>query len=161
NHIAKYGLENVDLVFGGPPCQGFSQIGPRDRSDNRNQLYREFARVLETLSPRMFLMENVPNLLLMEKGHFRDVILKRLAAAGYKNVTYIKLSAVDYGVPQTRERVFFFGTRDDVRLPFELQTFASEILEKLKVKKPVTVRDAISDLPKRVSESGEVMPYPA
>src|SRR5205814_620148 len=52
----------VDLVFGGPPCQGFSQIGTRDLNDERNALYEEFARVVGTLKPKVFLMENVPNL---------------------------------------------------------------------------------------------------
>src|SRR5258707_9331656 len=113
DHVTRYKLNDVDLVFGGPPCQGYSQIGPRDLSDDRNELYLQFARVLQTLRPRMFLMENVPNLLLMEKGHFRDAILSHLRSIGYKNTTYVKMSAADYGVPQTRERVFFFGTRDD------------------------------------------------
>lgn len=103
NHLTKYKLENVDLVFGGPPCQGYSQIGPRDLLDGRNELYLQFARVLKTLRPRMFLMENVPNLLLMEKGHFRDAILAHLRSIGYRNSTFVKLSAADYGGRLGRE----------------------------------------------------------
>lgn len=160
NHLTQYKLDNVDLVFGGPPCQGFSQIGPRDLLDGRNELYLQFARVLKTLRPRMFLMENVPNLLLMEKGHFRDAILAHLRSIGYRNSTFVKLSAADYGVPQARERVFFFGTRDDLDLKLELQDFAESVLKKIRVTKPVVVRDAIGDLPPDVVHSGETAPYP-
>lgn len=160
DHHTRYQLEDVDLVFGGPPCQGYSQIGPRDLLDDRNELYQEFARIVRTLKPRMFLMENVPNLLLMQKGHFKEAILKHLGSLGYQNVTFVKLSAADYGVPQTRERVFFFGTRDDLVLPFSLKDYASAILRKIRAKKPVTVREAISDLPASVVHSGETMAYP-
>lgn len=160
DHLVRYRLQDIDLVFGGPPCQGYSQIGPRDLLDDRNQLYREFARVITTLKPRMFLMENVPNLLLMQKGHFKDAILDHLGSLGYHNVTFVKLSAADYGVPQTRERVFFFGTRDDIETSFDLKEYATAILKKIQVKKPVTVREAIGDLPSWVVHSGETMPYP-
>jgi DNA (cytosine-5)-methyltransferase 1 len=107
DHRKKYKLENIDLVFGGPPCQGFSQIGPRDLFDDRNELYQQYARVVNTIRPRAFIMENVPNILLMKKGYFRDAIVQHFVKLGYKNTTYIKVSAADYGVPQTRERVFF------------------------------------------------------
>ncbi len=159
-HREKYGLTDIDLVFGGPPCQGYSQIGPRDLSDNRNELYLQYARVVNTLKPRMFLMENVPNLLLMEKGHFRDAILRHFAGMGYNNTTFLKVSAADFGVPQTRERVFFFGTRDDLDMPVDLRAYATGILEQLKVAKPVTVWQAIGDLPPGVVPSGKAMPYP-
>ncbi len=162
DHIARYKLEGIDLVFGGPPCQGFSQIGPRDLLDDRNVLYREFARVIRHIRPRMFLMENVPNLLLMEKGHFRDAIINHFVDLGYKNTTYLKVSAADVGVPQTRERVFFFGTRDDISLSGEeLRKLAAGVLEAQKVERPVTVWEAIGDLPSAVVHSGEVAPYPA
>jgi DNA (cytosine-5)-methyltransferase 1 len=161
DHRVRYQLDDVDLVFGGPPCQGYSQIGPRDLLDDRNELYQQFARVVRVLKPRMFLMENVPNLILMEKGHFRDAILYHMASLGYGNTTYIKVSAADFGVPQTRERVFFFGTRDGLPLPFSLREYAEAILAKMKIKQPVTVREAIADLPASVVPSDHVMPYPA
>jgi DNA (cytosine-5)-methyltransferase 1 len=151
---------SVDLVFGGPPCQGFSQIGPRDLTDERNELYLQYARVVKSLRPRMFLMENVPNLLLMEKGIFRDAILRHFAKLGYSNTTFVRVSADDYGVPQTRERVFFFGTRDDCDMPFDLKGFAEGVLNQLKVNKPTTVWDAIGDLPAKVVPSGDLLPYP-
>lgn len=160
DHLSRYRLQEVDLVFGGPPCQGYSQIGPRDLLDNRNNLYREFARVVGVLQPRMFLMENVPNLLLMEKGHFRNAIIQQLASAGYANATFAKVSAADYGVPQTRERVFFFGTRNGLQLPFDLKDYALALFSKMRTGKVVTVREAISDLPASVVNSGETASYP-
>ena len=159
-HREKYHLDDIDLVFGGPPCQGYSQIGPRDLLDHRNELYLQYARVVKTLKPRLFLMENVPNFLLMQKGHFRDAIVGHFASMGYRNTTFLKVSAADFGVPQARERVFFFGTRDDLVLSKDLRDFASSLLVKLKVKKPVTVREAIGDLPAAVVHSGHTMPYP-
>lgn len=152
--------DDVDLVFGGPPCQGFSQIGPRDFFDDRNQLYREYARVVDELRPKMFLMENVPNLLLMKKGHFRDAIIEHFSSLGYSNTTFVKLSASDFGVPQTRERVFFFGTRDDLKFCLDLKSYAEGVLKKLRIRKPVSVWDAIGDLPQSVVPSGAVLPYP-
>ena len=62
DHIKQYDLANVDLVFGGPPCQGYSQIGTRDLHDPRNRLFEEFSRVVTTLKPKLFLMENVRGL---------------------------------------------------------------------------------------------------
>jgi DNA (cytosine-5)-methyltransferase 1 len=160
-HRKEYGLTAIDVVFGGPPCQGYSQIGPRDLTDDRNELYQQYARVVRSLKPRMFLMENVPNLLLMEKGHFKEAILKHFASMGYSNTTFLKVSAADFGVPQTRERVFFFGTRDNVDLSVDLREYANGVLERMKVAEPVTVWQAIGDLPSKVVHSGNTMPYPA
>ena len=160
DHAVKYKLQDIDLIFGGPPCQGFSQIGPRDLLDDRNSLYREFARVIRHIQPRMFLMENVPNMLLMKKGHFRDAILAHFRELGYRNTTVVKVSAADFGVPQTRERVFFFGTRDDLQSELDLQSFAVSRLEPLKLADPITVWQAIGDLPAEVVHSGETTAYP-
>lgn len=156
----KYGLNDIDLVFGGPPCQGYSQIGPRDLLDDRNELYLQYARVVKTLRPRVFLMENVPNLLLMEKGHFKDAILRHFASIGYANTTFVKASAADFGVPQTRERVFFFGTRDDLEARFSLADYAAAVLRSLKAPRAVSVSEAIDDLPDAVVHSGHTMEYP-
>ena len=160
DHIKQYGLKNIDLIFGGPPCQGYSQIGPRDLHDPRNRLFEEFSRVVSTLRPKLFLMENVPNLLLLNKGHFRDLILEEFARIGYANTTFVKVSAADYGVPQLRQRVVFVGVRDDLALNDELRSVVQRTLTKMVHLLPFTVRDAISDLPNRVVPSGSVMPYP-
>lgn len=153
--------ENVDLVFGGPPCQGFSQIGPRDLFDDRNQLYTQFARVVDELRPRMFLMENVPNILLMKKGHFRDAIIEHFRGLGYGNTTFVKVSAADFGVPQTRERVFFFGTRDDAGHTGDIGDFARSVLDAQKVAEHTSVWQAIGDLPSEVVPSGAILNYPS
>lgn len=159
-HREQYGLQSVDLVFGGPPCQGFSQIGMRRLDDERNELYLEFTRIVATLRPKVFLMENVPNLALMNKGHFKRLILKEFAEIGYSNALMLRVSADEFGVPQTRQRVIFLGTRDEDRLTFDLESLAECVLEGLKVERPVTVREAIDDLPDQIVHSGETMPYP-
>jgi DNA (cytosine-5)-methyltransferase 1 len=112
------------------------------------------------LKPRIFIMENVPNLLRMERGHFRDAILNHFRSIGYRNTTFVKVSAADFGVPQTRERVFFFGTRNSLKLRSDIRQIADAALEKLLVQRPVVVRDAIGDLPGVVVQSGRTMAYP-
>ncbi|GMV49983.1 MAG: DNA (cytosine-5-)-methyltransferase [Nitrospira sp.] len=159
--IDKYGLQNIDLVFGGPPCQGYSQIGTRDLNDRRNHLYEEFARVVEKLKPRIFLMENVPNLALLNRGHYRDLILKKFREIGYSNTTMLKVTASDFGVPQVRQRIVFIGTRDQEEFSFDLHEFVTKALSNMTVSRPVTVWEAIEDLSKRkVVESGYTLPYP-
>lgn len=159
DHRQAYRLDDTDVVFGGPPCQGFSQIGMRRLDDERNELYLQYARVVDELRPRLFLMENVPNLALMNKGHFKRLILNHFASIGYRNTVMLRVSADDFGVPQTRQRVIFIGTRDDLGFRFDLTSFATSVLDGLKVQRPVTVAEAIGDLPDNVVESGETMPY--
>lgn len=105
--------ENHDIVgvIGGPPCQGFSKVGTRDVNDPRNHLYLEYCRVVERISPEFFVIENVSGLLTLSKGKFKKDILKRFSALGY-NVTFKKVCAADYGVPQNRYRVFFVGMKN-------------------------------------------------
>jgi DNA (cytosine-5)-methyltransferase 1 len=150
----------VDLVFGGPPCQGFSQIGPRDLKDPRNLLYLEFARVLKALKPKVFVMENVPNMVTMKNGHFRDLILAALKGAGYRNTILTNLTASHFGVPQHRRRVFFVGTRDDLSTSNDLAARFERFLDPSRTDRETTVAEAISDLPKRVSLDDGPLPYP-
>ncbi|WP_324709904.1 DNA cytosine methyltransferase [Pseudomonas citronellolis] len=159
-HEDEYRLQDVDLVFGGPPCQGYSQIGTRKLDDERNELYKQYARIVETLRPRVFLMENVPNLALMNKGHFKKIILKHFAELGYKNTIMLLLSADEFSVPQTRQRVIFIGTRDEDIFPYDLQTFCETVLDCYRVERAVTVGEAIGDLPADIVHSGETMDYP-
>jgi DNA (cytosine-5)-methyltransferase 1 len=152
---------DVDLVFGGPPCQGYSQIGTRLLDDERNFLFNEFIRVLTVLRPSVFLMENVPNILLLNKGHFKNLILAAFREAGYANTTYVRLLASHFGVPQDRKRVFFVGFRDGYEISCDLQQFILARIEEQAIKSPVTVWQAIGDLPADVVPSGETMDYPA
>lgn len=156
----QHRLSDVDLVFGGPPCQGFSQIGVRKLDDERNELYKQFSRVISAVKPRVFLMENVPNLALMNKGYFRRLILEEFASIGYSNAVMLRLSADEFGVPQTRQRIIFIGTRDEESFPFDLEEFCQAGLNTVRVPRPVTVSEAIGDLPEAVVHSGKVMPYP-
>ena len=104
---------NVVGIIGGPPCQGFSMVGKREASDERNTLYLQYVRFVEQIKPEFFILENVKGLLTLEKGYFKKEIIERFSELGY-NVTYKVLRACDYGVPQKRERVFFVGLKKDV-----------------------------------------------
>lgn len=127
-------------IIGGPPCQGFSLVGTRMGNDPRNSLYIEFVRFVNVIKPAFFVLENVPGLLSMEKGKYKEDIIKRFGEIGY-NVNYKILRASDYGVPQSRQRVFFVGlNKDKIGNVF----FDFDQLEKQKM---VGCKDAIGDLP--------------
>lgn len=127
---------NNDIVgvIGGPPCQGFSTVGTRDVNDARNQLYLEYYRVVKTIRPEFFVIENVKGLLTLNNGKFKDDILERFQDLGY-SVHYDILNAADYGIPQNRKRVFFVGIKNKVF------TFPDGKDYK------VTTQEALSDLP--------------
>jgi DNA (cytosine-5)-methyltransferase 1 len=151
----------VDLVYGGPPCQGFSQIGPRKLNDPRNRLYGEFVRVVRDLKPAMFVMENVPNMVAMKNGHFRKKILSAFIRAGYKRTAIVPLISSDFGVPQHRRRVFVFGLRDGIRCEDSFEMQIQMFLAKEATHHQVTVAEAISDLPARVSAEDFAIKYPS
>ena len=129
---------DIDVVIGGPPCQGFSLIGKRDESDERNQLVMEYMRIIAEVKPKYFVMENVSG---MTVGYGKEYLEKAIAfieKQGYKVVRpYLVLNAVDYGVPQNRKRLFLLGYRNDQKAPVYPEKFETKI----------TVGDAISDLP--------------
>jgi DNA (cytosine-5)-methyltransferase 1 len=99
----------IDLVVGGPPCQGFSTMGDQNPADARNGLFSHFARVIGWLNPGCFLMENVNYLRTQYGGRYEKEITAVLEALGYR-VSIATLNAADFGVPQIRKRVFFVGT---------------------------------------------------
>lgn len=129
----------VDLIVGGPPCQGFSTIGKRLVKDPRNELVFEFIRFVDVIKPKVFLMENVKGLLSANNGLIKDAITAEYEAIGYK-VIHRVVCAADYGVPQMRYRVLFLGVRND--LPEE-PSFPNALCEKTDY---VTVGQAIMDL---------------
>ncbi|HMN39064.1 MAG TPA: DNA cytosine methyltransferase [Hyphomicrobium sp.] len=151
----------IDLVFGGPPCQGFSQIGPRDPDDPRNQLYRQFLRVVRRLKPAAFIMENLPNMLSLNGGQFRDSILRACRSAGYGRTTIMSTLASDFGVPQDRRRIFIVGLCDELEIDTTLEALCLPRLAEFKCAKPVTVWQAISDLPADVSLDDRPVEYPS
>lgn len=119
--------EEVDVLLAGPPCQGFSKVGRAKldhlaqkkgafKTDPRNRLYLGFLDVLRWVRPKIFLLENVVGILHLQGKNVAEEICVRTSAAGYK-VRCTILNAAWFGVPQTRERVFIFGVRDD--LPIE------------------------------------------
>ena len=132
----------VDVVIGGPPCQGFSQKGQRKTiHDERNFLFKYYVSVVELVKPKYFVMENVPNLLTAEGGYFRHEIEELFNKLGY-SLEYGVLNASDYGVPQNRRRAVIIGKLggDAPKLPIPQGN-------------KVTIWDAISDL--AYLESGE------
>ena len=102
----------LDLLIGGPPCQGFSIIGQREVWDPRNGLFRQFLRIAEELQPRVVIIENVSGLATLDKGAVLHEIGRSFAEAGY-HVECAELLAAQYGVPQMRWRMFFIGWRLD------------------------------------------------
>lgn len=146
-------LENIDLVIGGPPCQSYSTVGKR-QYDERAKMYREYIRLLGILKPKMFIFENVTGLLSMKNDKDEPVLddIKNMFADIYgdNQLSYaIKqkvLNAKNYGVPQSRDRVFIVGIRQD--LDINCWEFPKEKYGDGRGKLPyLTVEDAISDLP--------------
>lgn len=127
----------VDSLFGGPSCQGFSFMGHLDTEDERNDLIFDFARLVADVQPRAFVLENVPGLTSSLYRDKVDHLYRKLRRAGYtmQAPRPVRLDAGDYGVPQTRQRVFVVGSRERIRIP---------------VPRPMvgpTVADALDDLP--------------
>jgi DNA (cytosine-5)-methyltransferase 1 len=138
------GTRNIDLIAGGPSCQGFSTHGKRIQDDPRNFLFKHFVRLVDEVRPRMFLMENVKGMLTYAKGEFRRQIEAAFREIGYRT-DFTQVLAADYGVPQLRHRILFIGTReDDIELSFPAPTHG----DKVKGLRPyVTLAEAIGDLP--------------
>ncbi len=138
------GDETVDVIVGGPPCQGFSLTGPRDENDERNKLYLSVYKAVKHFEPKAFLIENVPGMATMYKGKTKEHIIKLFTDLGY-NVNFDILLAADYGVPQMRRRAFFVGLKNDM-FEFPERTHTPENY--------ITCGDAISDLPTLESDLG-------
>ncbi len=128
---------DIDVIIGGPPCQGFSLAGKRMIDDPRNRLYKSFVGFVQELKPKAFVMENVPNIISMDNGKIKNEIIEDFTQLGYK-VKVKVLNASDFGVPQNRKRAFFVGIPFETEFEFEFPTPQSERL---------TTKDAISDLP--------------
>lgn len=132
--FGKY-VNSVDVVIGGPPCQGFSQKGQRKSiNDPRNFLFRYFFEVVKFVRPSFFVIENVPNILTAENGYFKQEIAEIFNKIGY-DINCSVLNAADYGVPQNRHRAFIVGNRIGVNFVFPVPQ-----------KHKVTIWEAISDL---------------
>lgn len=133
--ISNQLTEKVNVIIGGPPCQGFSISGKRNPDDPRNKLYIGFVEAIKHFQPEAFVMENVPNLASMQKGLIIETILNEFKELGYKTFHKILLAS-DYGVPQNRKRLFIVGFKHDVNFCFPSPH-----------SKKVNCEEAISDLP--------------
>lgn len=115
---------NVDVIIGGPPCQGFSTIGKRissdptkrNKHDSRNELVLTYANIIREIRPKFIVMENVKGILTLQNGQYLQNVLYELYESGY-NAEYKLINMADYGVPEIRERVIIIGNR--VGLPIE------------------------------------------
>ncbi|WP_049349349.1 DNA cytosine methyltransferase [Neisseria lactamica] len=118
--INRLNGKSVDLVIGGPPCQGFSMAGKIGRTftdDPRNHLFKEFVRIVKIVRPCFFVMENVARLYTHNSGKTRTEIIQAFQNIGY-SVECKVLNAADFGVPQIRSRVIFIGRRDKGKISF-------------------------------------------
>ncbi len=140
-HISK----NPFILIGGPPCQGFSISNTKTRNlDNPNNwMFKEYFKFLEQLEPEWFLFENVEGFKSFNKGSFAINIENKFKALGYTTNSKV-LCAADFGVPQKRNRFFIIGNKSNIKFDFD----------SMKKVTPITVEEALSDLPKNL-ENGE------
>lgn len=138
---ALIGNKTIDIIVGGPPCQGMSLSGPRQFDDPRNKLYLSYIRLVSEIRPKAFVIENVPGLVGLFGGKIKDSILEKFKALGY-TVSYKILCAADYNVPQNRRRVIFVGTLD------------KEFIFPKPFDNVITCEMALSDLPPLIDELG-------
>ncbi len=144
------GNQIIDVIIGGPPCQGFSMAGNIGRKfidDSRNQLFREFARIVEIVQPSYFVMENVARLFTHNKGETKKEIIALFKKMNY-NVDCKVVNTADFGIPQVRNRVLFIGNRISNNIVFPTKT----------IDKPISIKEAIDKLPKL--KSGEKSKIP-
>lgn len=139
NLLSQIDLPTVHLVIGGPPCQGFSVAGKRDPNDPRNQLFKEFIRVVSEVNPWYVVMENVPGILTMKKGKIKESIFEEFAAIGYSHVSVAIIESAAYGVPQIRPRAIFIANRFGMQNPYPQPQLLPEQYK--------SIESAISDLP--------------
>ncbi len=147
---------DLDLVIGGPPCEGFSTQGDYDPDDSRNRLFEEFMRFVEGFAPRAIVMENVKGILSMEDGDTKRRIIRTIKDLGYDMREPWLLNSADFGVPQVRERVFFVASRNHGPLESPTPTHTGKQQSSLQAfqdrgretKDVLAAKEGISDLPK-------------
>lgn len=139
--------ETLDVLVGGPPCQGFSLAGPRKIDDSRNRLYQAMVKTAAALRPRVVVLENVPGIVQLHNGLVGEKIISDFTQLGYK-IRYKILYAPEYGIPQIRRRTFFVGLLGAK----EFFTFPEPLLSRDQF---VTCEQAIDDLPSLEGIYGE------
>lgn len=131
--------QRVDLIVGGPPCQSYSTLGKR-QMDERASLFMQYKRILTILKPKAFVFENVSGILSMDKGRLFERVKSEFESLGYQ-LKYKLLDAVDYGVPQHRERVILVGFKGENKFEYPQPTYGEGL------KPYITLEEAIGDLP--------------
>ena len=137
NFSKNISFNEVDIIVAGPPCQGFSLTGPRKLDDKRNKLYKAVFDLVKRSKPKAFLIENVKGMATLYNGRVKEDIVDQFTKLGYKVSTKI-LNAKDFGVPQSRERLFYIGLKDQY-FNFPSPLFSAQDY--------VTCRQALEDLP--------------
>lgn len=138
----------IDVIIGGPPCQGFSQKGKRlSLDDPRNFLFQQYVRFVKEFKPKYFVLENVPNIITTSNGYFKDQIVAAFNELGY-DVTYGILKAIDFGVPQDRHRAVFIGQLGKLEIGLPKPTGEH-----------TTIKEAIYDLPFIESAEGDEVSF--
>ena len=163
--LSKIRDKEIDVVFGGSPCQGFSMMGKRALDDPRNSLVFHFLRLILELQPKYFVFENVPGLTVGEHRKFLLEVIEEFEKNGYQiEENYQVINAANYGVPQDRARLFLLGCRQNLNLPKYPQPLTTPNISKKSkyiINNPdlsatPTVWDAIGDLPE-VENYSELM----
>ena len=147
---------NVDIILGGPPCQGFSSAGQHFWDDPRNKLLSEYVRMLDALRPKWFMMENVEGLLTAWKGQYLCECVKAMLSLGY-NVSLEKLYAHAYGIPQRRKRVVLVGNR--LGHIFKFPPPSHNVSGAIFRKSEATFEQATSDLPPATLDPSATFEY--
>lgn len=138
-------IKNVDVLIGGPPCQGFSIAGKRLIDDPRNSLWKAYIKLIERLNPKIVFLENVPTIVSLNGGKVSEKIIDSFRDLGYRAAVRV-LNAAEYGVPQNRRRAIFVATQNELN-KFEYPFSDSN--------KTLSVKDAISDLPSLSNTLGD------
>jgi DNA (cytosine-5)-methyltransferase 1 len=164
---ALLGVKTLDVIVGGPPCQGFSSLRPNRSSpenDSRNNLFMNYAKFVKHFNPKVFVLENVVGLVTHEQGRTLEIILQTFNDLGY-TCDWRILNAANYGVPQKRERFILIGSRDKGKIQFPEPTHYYKgrvighkdksriVTSAIDLLPSISVMDAIGDLP--VLASGE------
>ena len=142
----KVGDKSIDVIVGGPPCQGFSLSGPRNFDDPRNKLYLAMIETVKEFKPKAFVIENVPGMARLYDGEVKREIFNRFEKMGYSVNSKI-VCAADFGVPQMRRRLIIVGVRGNEKYVFPESELSAE--------QYISCGEAISDLPSRKQRLGE------
>ena len=155
NKNLKQYTGKVDLVVGGPPCQGFSLAGKRNKNDSRNSLIDSYLRFIKIVQPKVLFFENVKGFGVAFKGNDKKPasgkVIEKLKKMGYKDAMFEILDFSKFGIPQSRKRIIIIATKKGNAKDFfkKLKEQSSNILADKGLKKQVTLKDAISDLYKK------------